>query len=195
MRIEKQYRFEAAHILPRHAGKCANLHGHSWKVKVELYGPVVQETGFVLDFNLLDELVEPLLDRWDHKLLNCFVRYPTSENIALHFTHALRAAIPSSYNVGRLCVSVSETDKTWAVCDTNSFADSKMLNYGGLEADWTSPDIGCGGADLTLTIGNAKAMLPDLQKKYIDALTRIEQLNMYMQSLEDAHEEFESLGK
>lgn len=58
-RITRHYRFEAAHRLPHHAGKCRRLHGHSYEVVVELDGeprPVdgASDEGMVLDFGDLD---------------------------------------------------------------------------------------------------------------------------------------------
>lgn len=38
-RLEKTFRFEASHQLPKHDGKCARLHGHSWVGRVVIEGP------------------------------------------------------------------------------------------------------------------------------------------------------------
>lgn len=188
MRVEKEYKFEAAHILPRHKGKCSNLHGHSWRVSLEIHGPVNKETGFVVDFGDIDDYIMPVINRFDHKLLNCFVRYPSSENIAIHIAHDVRARIPYPFrsDVDRLVVRVSETQKTWAVFDTNDTADLYSLDNAAADAEWRSPDIGIKtGDDMSVAIGNAKAMLPDLQKKYIDALTVLEQLKLFIDSMDD----------
>ena len=40
MRIGKLFKFEAAHRLPNHPGKCKNLHGHSYKLEVVVNGEV-----------------------------------------------------------------------------------------------------------------------------------------------------------
>ncbi|NES98612.1 MAG: 6-carboxytetrahydropterin synthase QueD, partial [Desertifilum sp. SIO1I2] len=34
--IYKEFRFEAAHHLPHHDGKCRRLHGHSWVGRVQV---------------------------------------------------------------------------------------------------------------------------------------------------------------
>ncbi len=49
--LTKTFHFEAAHHLPGHRGKCARLHGHSYRLEVTLRGPIkdsytVQDTGF-----------------------------------------------------------------------------------------------------------------------------------------------------
>ena len=42
--------FDSAHFLSGYPGKCANLHGHRWKVVAEVSAPDVGETGMVMDF-------------------------------------------------------------------------------------------------------------------------------------------------
>lgn len=188
MQVRKQYKFEAAHFLPRHTGKCKDMHGHSWKVDVEITGRLNKDTGFVFDFDQLDEWVEPLINRFDHKLLNCFVRYPSSENIAIHFVHELRANIPfaESDNIERIVVQVSETEKSWARFDTNDPGDLYSLNNAAADAEWRSPDIDLRtGADLALELGNAMIVVPDHLKRYVDALTIVEQLKLYIASMND----------
>lgn len=67
--VVKEFRFEAAHVLPRHPGKCSRLHGHSWLLRVGVTGLVNPETGFVVDFFDLKGLVQPYVDKWDHSFL------------------------------------------------------------------------------------------------------------------------------
>ena len=38
--IRKRFRFEAAHTLPFHPGKCARMHGHSYRLEVAVSGPI-----------------------------------------------------------------------------------------------------------------------------------------------------------
>jgi len=65
MRIAKEFRFEATHRLRRHEGACRNLHGHSYRLVVEvegrrqLGGPA---TGMVLDFSTLSHCVRSVLE-------------------------------------------------------------------------------------------------------------------------------------
>jgi len=63
MKITKHFTFEASHVLPRHEGKCARLHGHSWKLAVTVEGPIHEETGFVVDYSKLSSLV-------NHRIIN-----------------------------------------------------------------------------------------------------------------------------
>jgi 6-pyruvoyltetrahydropterin/6-carboxytetrahydropterin synthase len=57
--------FDAGHRIPNHKGKCARLHGHTYHVHIMAAGEVNGETGFVVDFSDLKELV----NEWDHQLL------------------------------------------------------------------------------------------------------------------------------
>ena len=44
-RLEKEFSFEASHQLPLHDGKCARLHGHSWKGRIIIEGEELATTG------------------------------------------------------------------------------------------------------------------------------------------------------
>lgn len=91
--ISKTYHFEAAHQLHGHKGKCANLHGHSYRVEVQVVGPIQSEHvpqtshGFVMDFGDLDTIIEPLIAQCDHTFLNASIPVPrtTAEYIACWF--------------------------------------------------------------------------------------------------------------
>ena len=90
MEISRMFAFESAHYLPNHKGKCANLHGHNWKVKVTVHGfPIDQfdspENGMVMDYNHLRDLVDPLIEKLDHHNLNGFMSNPTCENLVQWF--------------------------------------------------------------------------------------------------------------
>jgi 6-pyruvoyltetrahydropterin/6-carboxytetrahydropterin synthase len=86
VQIRKSFRFEAAHVLPHHPGKCSRLHGHSYRLEVTIDGPV-QTTGpaagMVLDFDDLGKIVRrEILDVLDHSSLNDVLPNPTAELIA-----------------------------------------------------------------------------------------------------------------
>lgn len=68
MRVSKSFRWDAAHRLPRHDGLCRNLHGHSYRMTVEMEGPP-DEHGIVIDFREIKALVKPLVEAWDHATL------------------------------------------------------------------------------------------------------------------------------
>src|SRR4029077_14901206 len=52
VRLVHEFRFEAAHRLPKvpPGHKCSRLHGHSFRVELAVEGPVNPETGWMMDF-------------------------------------------------------------------------------------------------------------------------------------------------
>ena len=69
MKIAKEFRWEMGHRLPLHDGACRNLHGHSYKLEVEIEGDPVPETGMIVDFQDVSAAVKPLVAELDH----CFL--------------------------------------------------------------------------------------------------------------------------
>jgi 6-pyruvoyltetrahydropterin/6-carboxytetrahydropterin synthase len=87
--LGKEFRFEAAHELPHHDGKCARLHGHSWRGVVYVSGTALHESGpkagMLIDYSDIKHFLKPLLDdHLDHYFLNktTGLENPTSEEIA-----------------------------------------------------------------------------------------------------------------
>jgi len=68
MKVAKRFRWEAAHRLPWHDGACRHLHGHSYRMMVELQGEP-DDRGMLIDFKHVKRLVKPLVDRMDHATL------------------------------------------------------------------------------------------------------------------------------
>lgn len=78
-KVSKEFSFDMAHILDGHDGKCQNLHGHTYKLQVEVSGDLVAEgakKGMVVDFTDVKRIVkEAILDPMDH----AFIYDTTSE--------------------------------------------------------------------------------------------------------------------
>ena len=81
LEIVREYRFEAAHTLPWHPGKCSRIHGHSYRVEVAVRGPLDQR-GVVMEFDELDHFVRPVIEELDHRDLGQVVDNPTAERTA-----------------------------------------------------------------------------------------------------------------
>lgn len=78
--VTKLFEFEAAHHLPDYDGKCSKLHGHTYKLEVEVKAPVGRN-GMVVDFSLIKSLISiKVLDFLDHSNLNDFMKIPTAEH-------------------------------------------------------------------------------------------------------------------
>jgi 6-pyruvoyltetrahydropterin/6-carboxytetrahydropterin synthase len=105
--IYKEFRFEAAHTLPNHDGKCRRLHGHSWVGRVYLQGEKLIESGskqgMIMDYGDIKKYLKPLLDNFlDHYYLNetTGLTNPTSEELAKWIFERLEEAnLPGLYAV------------------------------------------------------------------------------------------------
>ena len=71
--LETSAAFDSAHFLSGYNGKCANIHGHRWVIKVVVSAEDVQASGekrgMVIDFGDLKKAVRSLADSFDHALL------------------------------------------------------------------------------------------------------------------------------
>ena len=73
IRITKQFSFETGHALYGYDGKCKNVHGHSYKLSVTVFGkPIADNTnvkfGMVIDFSDLKKIVKD-------KIVNTFKNF------------------------------------------------------------------------------------------------------------------------
>jgi len=98
MRIVKSINFDAAHFLDHDpdARPYARLHGHSFKMDVEIAGEPGRETGWVVDFGDVAEALEELREALDHRLLNEVegLERPTLENICQWAATRLKPKFP-----------------------------------------------------------------------------------------------------
>ncbi|MEP6755355.1 MAG: 6-carboxytetrahydropterin synthase QueD [Chthonomonadales bacterium] len=97
--------FEAAHDIPGHKGKCARLHGHSYKVEAEFSGHTLDSIGMLCDFTDLKTALNEFLP--DHTYLNDLMPFSTTaENVAAWIFEQLAARdLPVS------AVTLWETEK------------------------------------------------------------------------------------
>ncbi|MSO20322.1 MAG: 6-carboxytetrahydropterin synthase QueD [Acidobacteria bacterium] len=81
--------FAAAHQLRGYRGKCENLHGHNYKVRVTLEGPALNSIGLLCDFKELKDALHGAVKKVDHTFLNELAPFdvlnPSAENIAKYF--------------------------------------------------------------------------------------------------------------
>lgn len=69
VRISKDHlRFSAAHFITFDGNVCERLHGHDYRVAVEVHGPL-DENHYVVDFIALRATIESILDDLDHHVL------------------------------------------------------------------------------------------------------------------------------
>ncbi len=114
-RLITETEFDSAHFLKGYPGKCANIHGHRWRVICEIQGESLQhegaERGMLVDFSTLKSALKTLADSLDHQLiyeagalkpgtlaalaeegftLLALPFTPTAENMARHIFDAMR---------------------------------------------------------------------------------------------------------
>lgn len=131
MRIAKEFKWEMGHRLPFHEGKCINLHGHSYKMMVELSG-TTDNNGMVMDYYDVKAVLDPIVEELDHafmvkssdkEVLDFLVKMDlkrvvvdfdsTAENLCLYFLDKIKNTnLPD--NVDRIKVRVLETENTYA---------------------------------------------------------------------------------
>lgn len=125
--VVKTVRFDAAHVLTNHKGLCKNLHGHTYRVDVEVAGGEADGSDMVIDFKDLKQCAEQIIcSRFDHTFICnqtspgemqiaavieaqgmrvCYLPFrSTAENLAMLFFKELQPLIP-----GLAAVRVWET--------------------------------------------------------------------------------------
>jgi 6-pyruvoyltetrahydropterin/6-carboxytetrahydropterin synthase len=112
MKVAREFHFDAAHfIIDEKGSPCEDPHGHTYKVRVIVEGPV-RADGMVIDFRdikkAFNEKIKPKLD---HKDLNKVLKNPTAENIARWIYDQLNLEM----NVAS--VRVWEGEGKWAEAD------------------------------------------------------------------------------
>ncbi len=115
--ISIDYSFAAGHSLRNYKGKCENVHGHNYKVRVTVTGPGLNSTGLLMDFVELRGAVRELVNRLDHQYLNDLPPFdrinPSAENIAKYFYDGLSPQITGA-GVKLESVNIWETDTSFA---------------------------------------------------------------------------------
>ena len=106
--------FAAAHTLRGYPGSCNRLHGHNWKVEVEIRAHALDELGMGIDFRTVRRAAQAITKELDHRYLNELEPFtevnPTAENIAAHCYRELRARLDQPAVVVR-AVTVWENDR------------------------------------------------------------------------------------
>ena len=94
MRVFIEDSFDSAHWLPNtpEGHKCHRMHGHTYRIRLEVGGEVDPDTGWVIDYTDVKHAWEPVRLALDHHCLNDLFANPTCEVIAQWITFELRVA-------------------------------------------------------------------------------------------------------
>lgn len=108
--------FAAAHNLRNYKGKCENLHGHNYKVRVTLSGAELDASGLLYDFVHLKQVIHTVIHSLDHKYLNetkpFDVVNPSAENLARYVydeAQKLMHQAPSGAAISSITIWETET--------------------------------------------------------------------------------------
>lgn len=131
-KIGKDFIWEMSHRLAFHNGPCKNIHGHSYKLRVEIEGEL-DEQSMLLDYYDLEQIVKPLIMQLDHAFLcdkndnimlpflkehgfKYFVidDYTTAENMVTFFLNEFGTKFKQYENIHSLMVQVYETFDVYA---------------------------------------------------------------------------------
>ena len=108
--------FEAAHFIKDYPGKCARLHGHNWVVEAIVQGDKLNELGILVDFKILKDELNKVLDKFDHQYLNELEIFteknPTAENLAEEIFNQLETSEIFNDAVKLTAVKVYESPKS-----------------------------------------------------------------------------------
>ncbi len=113
--------FAAAHYLRNYEGVCNRLHGHNWKVEVNVVATELDEVGMGLDFKVIKDATKRLIGQLDHYNLNEVAPFdtinPTAENISAYLyrelskelnTNTVKVDAVSLWETDRACVTYTE---------------------------------------------------------------------------------------
>ncbi|OUX18264.1 MAG: 6-carboxytetrahydropterin synthase QueD [Gammaproteobacteria bacterium TMED257] len=107
--------FSSAHVLNGHEGACKRMHGHNWKVEVEVCGNKLDNIGMVIDFKEIRNKTNDVVNQLDHRFLNDLDSFkeinPTAENIAKYIYTEL-SIILNKKQVEVKSIKLWETDKS-----------------------------------------------------------------------------------
>lgn len=106
--------FASAHTLRGYPGACSRMHGHNWKLEVEVDAGRLNDIGMAIDFKDIRRRAKAAAGELDHRYLNEIPPFdevnPTAENIAAHLFHKLSAELNDG-NVAVKAVTLWETDR------------------------------------------------------------------------------------
>lgn len=116
--VRVQTEFAAAHVLRGYPGACERIHGHTWKVEVEVATHELDRLGMAIDTHELGAALGEIVGELDHRLLNDVPPFdevnPTAENVAALIYSRLSRTLQVSRGGALVvrAVTVRENDKS-----------------------------------------------------------------------------------
>ncbi len=134
-KIKYKHNFEAAHRLTNYEGKCKNIHGHNYAVRITISSATLDKDNMVIDFNKLKKICKNVIDKnldhciildkkdknlykslksMDHKIY-LIQGSPTAENLAYEIYLLLLANFKEKERYFLDSVEIYENDKSIAI--------------------------------------------------------------------------------
>lgn len=89
--------FSAAHQLRGYKGNCENMHGHNWRVQINITAERLNDIDIAVDFREVKQIAREVISPLDHAFLNEVFPFteknPSSENIAKWIYDSLKKRI------------------------------------------------------------------------------------------------------
>jgi 6-pyruvoyltetrahydropterin/6-carboxytetrahydropterin synthase len=130
--VKREVVFDAAHFLPNYEGKCKNMHGHRWTLKVYVRGfnpdrvgckdengvfISGSQKGMIMDFSVLNKVLNNVVvEKFDHTVVNDIIEVPTAENMIMHFRRLIMSGLPDGIELVKL--KLYETPASCAIWET-----------------------------------------------------------------------------
>ena len=109
--------FAAAHQLRGYKGKCENMHGHNWRVQINVLAERLNEIDIAIDFHDFKKMAQEVIAPLDHAFLNEVFPFteknPSSENIAKWIFDSMKKKINNG-NLRMAAVTVWESENASA---------------------------------------------------------------------------------
>lgn len=111
--------FAAGHALRQYRGKCENVHGHNYRVRVTMEGEQLNSIGLLVDFVDMKRVLDAIIERLDHQFINDVAPFdvlnPSAENMARYFYEEMTQGLTGGEVPVRIAeVKIWETDTTIA---------------------------------------------------------------------------------
>ena len=109
--------FSAAHQLRGYKGNCENMHGHNWRVQINISADRLNDIDIAMDFREIKQIAREVISPLDHAFLNEVFPFteknPSSENIAKWIYDSMKKRINED-DLRVAGVSVWESDSASA---------------------------------------------------------------------------------
>ena len=114
MIVYKKFHIESARSLPKLPDEhpCSQVHGHSFEIILKVSGELNDKTGFIIDFQEIEDSFDPIRKLLDHAYLNNIkgLENPTSENMCKYIWEKVKPEI-----LGLVEIEIKETHSTGCI--------------------------------------------------------------------------------